>query len=187
MSITGQVRNSLHTSAQEIRELNEKVKEIDSKIQSNRYSDYFIKSNLEPERAKIRKEIEKAKEAAIKRASDIVDRAINEYQSMDELNPEALTDDVKILDLGRLFTLTEKDLLTIIARDPENTTMRQIVTRYAAEHDLDLGKEVKYFGHAQEIRRLTEFRDTVAMYFPGWAENPNVDAMIEEAFAGEVD
>ena len=106
---------------------------------------------------------------------------------MDELNPEALTDDVKILDLGRLFTLTEKDLLTIIARDPENTTMRQIVTRYAAEHDLDLGKEVKYFGHAQEIRRLTEFRDTVARYFPGWAENPNVDAMIEEGFAGEME
>lgn len=187
MSIFKAVRASLHTSAQEIRELNEKIKEIDKKIESKRYSDYYIRSSLEPERAKLRKEIEKAKEAASKRASDLLNEAIAEYRRMDDLDPSQLTDDVKILDLGRLFALTEKDLLAIIARDPANVTMRQVVTRYAAEHDIDLGKEMKYFGHAQEIRSLTEFRDTVSMYFPSWAEKPNVDAMIEEAFAGEVD
>lgn len=172
------VFDSLYQSTGEIATLRAKIAEIEDRREM--YSQGYFEKNLQPQLAALHLQLEKAKSGAIEKAVALVDAEIAECERADELDGSQLTDDARLLGVG--VKLAEKDLHAILDRNRDNATMTRLVQMYAEQHDLDLGADRIFVGHAQQIQNLRGLRGTIETYVPGWLDQPEAASMIAAAF-----
>lgn len=140
------------------------IASIDKKLQSGLYTAAGME-RLKAEKAEKEREIENIKYQTIAAAGDIVDKYIEDCYTADAINPDDITDDVKILELPT--TVSRNDLMNILKRNEDNSTMQQIVLRYAEQHGIDLDG-LQYTGHSDEIQGANNLKGTFQPYFFRW-------------------
>lgn len=159
-----EVYNCMMNGHKSVLEKRSEIAEIDEKLQSGLYV-VSVMERLKAAKPEKEKEIDEIKKQTIKAAGDIVDKYIEECQAADAINPDDITDDVKILNLPT--TASRNDLISILKRNENNSTMQQLVLRYAEEHGIDLDG-LQYTGHSDEIEGAIALKGSFQPYFFRW-------------------
>lgn len=130
------IRSIANSTIEEMNELDKQAKSLDDKIKSKRYTPDVISKELMPELQGIKREINKRKEEGCKAIRIRSDEYIAELRKADELNPDNLTDDIKLLQSG--VALSADDLATLFDRNAGNSTMQKLITDFAKQHNRDI-------------------------------------------------
>jgi len=161
----------LHATMEEYNKLVEKEK-------SGMYSREYLEKEVRPKLVTAKRAIEEAKEAALSNARAIVRAYQDELRDKDNLHPEDITEDVKLLNAG--IKLNKRDIEAILSRNQDNATMTQIALRYAEENKIDLGRTL-YIGHQAEIQQAGGVDSTID-YYARWIDKPNAEEMLNKFF-----
>lgn len=100
------------------------------------YSARYINSELIPEMAKIKRQLEDIQYNTRETVRKLTEEIKKTVSDSNRLNPEDLTEDVKLLQGGLI--LKKRDIEGILERNSDNRTMIQLALRYAEEHDIKL-------------------------------------------------
>ena len=130
------IRSIANSTIEDMNELERQAKIIDDKIKSKRYTPDIVSKELVPELQNIKREINKRKEEGCKAIRTCSDEYIIELRKADQLNPDNLTDDIKLLQSG--VALSADDLTMLFDRNAGNSTMQKLITDFAKQHDRDI-------------------------------------------------
>ena len=131
---------------------------------SGNYTAQYINSELVPEMGKKREELRKLQEEVKKEVRTITEDMKKSISDKERLNPEELTEDVKLLQGG--LSLKERDIEGILERNSDNRTMIQLALRYAEEHGLKVN--TLYVSGTEEVRQCDSIAlaiDTVVKWY----------------------
>lgn len=160
-NITQTVFDSLEASANEINELAEERDTVEGLIKSGRFSQKALTEELYPKRDALRMKITAKSDEAIRKAQGLVDQYKKDSAKANTLNPDDLTDDIKLLQPG--IILNKHDIQSMLERNAQNRTMSQIILRYAKEHDIDTGSAV-YIGGQEEAAIARNLESVLYLY-----------------------
>lgn len=177
-NIVQTVYDSLEAATTEIDKTRSEYAAIEKKIKEGRYSNQTLQKEIYPRRDALRGKIRTDSERAIKAAHDTIATYRADAEALSDLDPSAITDDVKILQAG--VTLTARDIQAIINRNPDNRTMIQIALRYAKEHNIDM-KGTYYIGGQQEKETANNL-DGIVNYYAKWIDKENAHDMLRRFF-----
>lgn len=172
------VYNSLDAKTDDIIGMGVQCKEIDKKINSGRYSQKTIDTELKPKLFEANQKYRKACDDALNEARELVAQYRADAAEEDKLNPAELTDDVKLMQSG--IILKPRDIEGMLKRNEGNKTMTQIILRYAEENKIDTGR-VHYIG-AQEYEETARGLDQIIHYYGRWIDKPNSKEMLRKFF-----
>ena len=130
------IRSIVNSAVEDLTELEKREKAIEDKIKSKRYTPDIVSNELMPELNSIKREIISRKESGNKAVRARSDEYISELRKSDELNPDNLTDDIKLLQSGG--ALSADDLATLFDRNAGNSTMQKLITDFAKQHGRDI-------------------------------------------------
>lgn len=177
-NIVQSVFDSLEADTNEINKTRSEYAAIEKKIKEGRYSNQTLQKEIYPKRDELKRKVSDASARAIKKAHDMVATYRADAEALSDLDPSAITDDVKILQAG--VTLTARDIQAIINRNPDNRTMIQIALRYAKEHNIDM-KGTYYIGGQQEKETANNL-DGIVDYYARWIDKENNLDMLNRFF-----
>jgi len=152
--------------------------ELKDRIDSGYYSADITRTIQRPRYDALMGEIHADINTALDKAHAAIDEHIKALKREDELDPSALTDDIKLLQGG--IKLTEGDINAMLRRCNGNKTMTQLVVRYADEHKI-LPKGVVYNGNGRAINDANGLHSVVE-YYRRWADQPNNSEMLDKFF-----
>ena len=188
-NIVGSVFVALRDATDAIEPLRQDVEQLQADIDSGR----FVDAVCEEKRTMIsekRRAIRAKADETLSNVKKAVAAHCEKLYALDDLDGSQLTDDARLLNSG--LKLTERDLIAILKRNAGNSTMKQVVLRWAAENGVDLRRyaqergipleTVVYVGHAQEIRDVEGLTDTADRYLSHWADKPNNRDMLQRFF-----
>lgn len=175
------VYNHLDAKTDDIIGMGVQCKEIDKKINSGRYTQKTIDSELKPKLDELRRNQRKACDAALNEARELVEQYRFDAAEQDKLNPAELTDDVKLLQSG--IYLKPRDIEGMLRRNEGNKTMTQIILRYAEENKIDTGN-VHYRG-AVEYEDTARGLEQIIYYYGRWIDKANSKQMLRKFFGIE--
>lgn len=147
MDVREEVYKSLRNATIELAPTVKKLGDLEKDMQSGRYTQEHLHERLAPERDGLRKQIQAAGESAMQDAQAIVDRYKEQQRAALQLNPEALTADINLLNCG--IPLAERDLCAILDRVKGNRTMETLTHRYAEMNGVKLPQAYAYTGDAE--------------------------------------
>ena len=179
-NIEDTVFRTLDKHAEEIGKVVAERDNLEEEIRSNRYSSRVMKEEMYPKRDDLLRKIDSMRETAIREAKDHINQYRKEAEELNNLNPNALTDDIKLLQSG--ITLLPRDIEAILKRNEGNRTMIQIALRYAKEHDIEVNT---YYIGGEEEKSIADTLDTVLYHYKKWIDKPNGRAMLRKFFAVE--
>ena len=179
MELMNKVYANLTESTEALAAKIAECKDLEGKAKSGNYSPEYISKELSPKILELKTSIRNDKEAAISTAKGIVKEYQDELAALDDLKPDEITDDIKLLNVG--ITLKERDLKAILARNKGNATMTKLVQRYAEEKGIDLGMDRLFFGHQEEINRAGEVANVIH-YYEKWIDKDNAVEMLNKFF-----
>lgn len=130
------IRGIVKSVIDELTELDKQEKAIEDKIKSNRYSPKIVQDELKPELTSIRRKREAMREDGVSAVRTRTNEYIAELRKADQLNPDNLTDDIKLLQSG--IALSVDDLEMLFDRNAGNSTMQKLITDFAKQHDRDI-------------------------------------------------
>ena len=177
-NIVQSVFDSLEADTNEINKTRTEYAALEAKIKEGRYSNQTLQKEIYPKRDELKRKVSDASARAIKKAHDMVATYRADAEALSDLDPSAITDDVKILQAG--VTLTARDIQAIINRNPDNRTMIQIALRYAKEHNIDM-KGTYYIGGQQEKETANNL-DGIVDYYARWIDQENNLDMLNRFF-----
>lgn len=177
--INNEIYDLLKTRTAEIRESVEELAETDERIKSGRYTPDYVNKELYPKRNALRSQLDQAIEATGRDARKLVADYQERLRAEDELDPAAITDDIKLLTAG--VPLLPRDIIAMLNRNAGNKTMTQLALRYAKEHELNLGKTY-YIGNAQKIQDAETILPTVDLYCRNWIRSDKAAEMLDKFF-----
>ena len=177
-NIVQSVFDSLEADTHEINKTRTEYAALEAKIKEGRYSNQTLQKEIYPKRDELKRKVSDASARAIKKAHDMIATYRADAEALSDLDPSAITDDVKILQAG--VTLTSRDIQAIINRNPDNRTMIQIALRYAKEHNIDM-KGTYYIGDQQEKETANNL-DGIVDYYARWIEKENNLDMLNRFF-----
>jgi hypothetical protein len=177
-NIVQSVFDSLEADTHEINKTRTEYAALEAKIKEGRYSNQTLQKEIYPKRDELKRKVSDASARAIKKAHDMIATYRADAEALSDLDPSAITDDVKILQAG--VTLTARDIQAIINRNPDNRTMIQIALRYAKEHNIDM-KGTYYIGDQQEKETANNL-DGIVDYYARWIEKENNLDMLNRFF-----
>ena len=177
-NIVQTVFDSLEADTHEINKTRTEYAALDAKIKEGRYSNQTLQKEIYPKRDELKRKVESGCASAIKKAHDMVATYRADAEALNDLNPSAITDDVKILQAG--VSLTQRDIQAIINRNPDNRTMIQIALRYAKEHNIDM-KGTYYIGGEAE-KETARNLDGIVDYYARWIDKENNLDMLNRFF-----
>ena len=182
-----EVVQEVRGSADGINKTESRIAETKRKINSGVFAPEYIKQELQPEVKRLERKVFNDKDAAAARVRKMCDDYIEELRADEELDPAALTDDIKLLQAG--VKLTERDLKTLLSRNENNGTMTQILLRYAGEHDIPT--DVHYIGNAPTIKLVNTLAESAQTALK-WSQNYQVfdrllgaDSILAASFGGD--
>lgn len=168
-NIVQTVFDNLEAATTEINKTRTEYAALDAKIKEGRYSNQTLTKEIYPKRDELKRKIEGDCARAIKAAHDSIATYRADAEALSDLDPSAITDDVKILQAG--VSLTARDIQAIINRNPDNRTMIQIALRYAKEHNIDM-KGTFYVGGEAE-KETARNLDGIVDYYARWIDKDN--------------
>lgn len=177
-NIVQTVFDNLEAATAEINKTRTEYTALEAKIKEGRYSNQTLQKEIYPKRDELKRKIEGDCARAIKAAHDSIATYRADAEALSDLDPSAITDDVKILQAG--VTLTARDIQAIINRNPDNRTMIQIALRYAKEHNIDM-KGTYYIGGQQEMETARNL-DGIVDYYARWIDKENNLDMLNRFF-----
>ena len=153
------IYNTLTESGAELNKMQKELKETVGKIESGNFSAEYIKNYLEPQRIAKKEQIRAKKAGALHDAKELVRKYQKAEKSKDALNPDDITDDLKLLAPG--IILTADDIYAMLDRNEDNATMQQIILRYADAHEIKTGRTYSgHKGNADAAENLIQVIDT---------------------------
>lgn len=159
----------------------EEYRTLETLEKSGIYSDRYLNGTLRPKMKDLKASIEKDKGAAIASARSLVEDYKNELRDLDNLHPEAMTEDAKFFTAG--VNLNRRDLEAILSRNEGNATMEQMTLRYAEEHGVDMGRRL-YTGHQAEIQEAENINGAIDT-FSKWIDQDNGGAVLDQIFTAD--
>ena len=147
-----QINNVTKNGLKTLQELSAQIVNIREKIESGKYSNGYVRTELIPQKDILKRQMEDVRYKTNTEVQRICAEYTDELRAQDDLDPSLLTDDVKLLKAG--VKLTKRDITAMLNRNAGNHTMTQVILRYCKENDIDAG--VHYTGNRPII-------DNVAM------------------------
>lgn len=152
--------DTVKAGLEDIKAAREELKRAEQAINSGVYSLEYVTNTLRPQIAELRKRIDKTVGGTEKKAVAVIQEYADEVRAGDALDSANLTDDVKLLSPG--IILKERDLAAMLKRNEGNTTMTQIILRYAEQNGFeDLG--VRYSGNRSLAEQIESMEHTVEL------------------------
>lgn len=135
----------------------EEYERLKSERDSGMYDIRHINSEITPKMSEVRRELQKIQETTSQKVQELSEAQKKELRHSDSLNPEDLTEDIKLLQSG--LSLKERDIEAILERNSDNRTMTQLALRYAEEHGLEVS--TMYRSASSESRLLDSISGAV--------------------------
>lgn len=179
MNIRQNLVDILNERADAVGKLVAKRDELERDIKSGRFSAAAV-AEMRDKLLDVRASISQAKDETRQAVARLVSSHVAELNRLDSLNPHELDDgDLRLLNSG--LPLTKRDLTTMLERHQAtgNTTMQQVVSRWAREHDVNLGV---FVGHEEEIAAAKQIPGVVGRYVDHWIDQPNAKDMVQRMF-----
>lgn len=126
------VYDALTKSTADIAKLQEQVEELDRKIQSKVYDEKYVRSDLIPQKERIKSQIRSESNNAIANAENMVAQYKELADRINILDPERITADINLLQPN--IVLQPRDIAAMMQRNQGNRTMQMIVLRYAEKN-----------------------------------------------------
>lgn len=177
-NIVQTVFDSLEADTTEINKTKAEYAALNAKIKEGRYSNQTLTKEIYPKRDALKRQIESGCASAIKKAHDMVATYREDADRLNDLDPSAITDDIKLLTAG--VPLLPRDINAILTRNKDNRTMTQLALRYAKEHNIDM-KGTFYVG-GQAEREQADTLDGVIDYYARWIDKDNANDMLRRFF-----
>lgn len=171
------VFDSLEADTTELDKLRTEYAALEAKIKEGRYSDQTLAKEIYPKRDALRRQISDSSARAIEKAKGIVNQYRQEAERLDDLDPAAITDDIKLLQAG--IPLLPRDINAILERNKGNRTMTQLALRYAEEHGVEVN--VHYVG-GQAEKENADSLDGIISYYARWIDKDNAHNMLRKFF-----
>lgn len=111
-----------------------KIRELEDKLDSKKYTHEHKEKVIRPELAKVKREREALRENAKKKVGDLARAYMEKQAALDELRGDQITEDAHLLTCG--VKLTARELEKMFDRNAGNGTMQQIIYRYAQEQGM---------------------------------------------------
>jgi len=175
MDIMNSVYSTLKDATGVVAEMQSEIDKLQADNDSGRFSDTVKRQNVERIN-ELKRQIENKSFETLGDVKRKVAAACDELARLDDLDGAQLTDDAKLFSCG--VPLTERDLVTILRRNSDNATMKQLAVRYAQEHGLNLRDyctkagiptaTVIYVNHSREIQAISGLVDTAERYLNRW-------------------
>lgn len=141
---------------------------LDQDKKSGEYTAEYIAKNITPKQFELKRGMEKIQSKAYSDVKTLTDEMRMYLRGLDVLDPEELTDDVKILNSG--VRLTRNDIQGIIDKNSENRTMIQLALRYANDNGIE-GINTRY-NPAESQMQTFESIHNVADVVIKWFDSP---------------
>ena len=161
MSITEQVFKSLDESLNDIEKEVAEESRLAEAMQSGRYSSQALHNEIMPKRDEVHTRVKRMSYDALQKANNLISGYEKEVEASNQLNPEEITDDIKLLQAG--IILKPRDIQGMLERNRENRTMLQIILRYAEEHKIDTGG-TWYTGGRSELNEAKALKGVLQIY-----------------------
>ena len=164
------IREIVSTTIKELTEFDKQEKEIEDKIKSNKYSQNTVQNELRPELTNIRRNREAKRESGVSAVRSKVNEYIEELRKADQLNPDNLTDDIKLLQSG--VALSADDLTMLFDRNAGNSTMQKLITDFAKQHNRDIQRH--YIPANVDLIKSVECIPEVSRIVIKWHNKPDI-------------
>lgn len=177
-NIAQAVFDSLDADTTEISKVKAEHAALEAEIKEGRYSIQTLQKEIYPKRDALKRQIESGCANAIKKAHDMVATYREDVDQLNDLDPSAITDDIKLFTTG--VPLLPRDINAILARNKDNRTMTQLALRYAKEHNIDMNG-TSYVGGQAEKEHADDL-DGVIDYYARWINKENAHDMLRRFF-----
>jgi hypothetical protein len=149
-------------------EIKKEYDDLEKAKSSGRYSPQYINDTIRPKQFKIHLQLNELQGKANSEVKKLVEEMRTYLRGLDALNPDEITDDIKLLNCG--IPLKKNDIQAILERNKGNRTMTQLALRYCKENGMD---DVKiYYQPAEEQMRGYEGAASAAGVVIKWYDNP---------------
>ena len=149
----------------------------ESEIKAGTYSDKALQSEIYPYRDKLRQAVRSRYDAMMDSARKMVAEYRSSAERLNDLNPDDINDDIKLLQTG--ITLLPRDIEALLRRNSSNRTMSQLILRYAKEHGIETNS--MYTGTHDEMQRAKNLESTLH-YYEKWVDKPNALDILNRFF-----
>ena len=167
---------TIDNNIEELYRISGDIERLEKRKNSNRYKEEYIRNEVDPQIRSLKKEMEERRKTGKKEVEDLCEEYRRELLEADSLKGSELTDDARLLSLG--IPLSKKDLSSMLSRNPNNGTMLQLILKYAAEHEINLG--VEYVGHSGTIEKLGGLPHTAEVALKWYESNDVYNQLIGE-------
>lgn len=177
-NIVNSVYSTLKDGTEKIAKNIVEREKLEGKIQSGRYSAEALRTEIYPKRDALKQKIKEDSAAALQAAKSLIDQYQADIETMNDLDPAEITDDIKLLQAG--IHLLPRDIQAILRRNSGNKTMLQLALRYAKQNDIDTGGTF-FVGGERERENAKNLSELVNIY-SHWIDTPDGLKMLDEFF-----
>lgn len=178
-NIVRDVYESLKSSTKEIGKVVLERDRLEEKIKSGRYTREALQSEIYPELDRLKARVRDGVTDALAAARGLVKQYEADIETLNDLDPAEITDDIKLLQAG--VPLLPNDIKAILRRNSTNRTMTQLALRYAAEHGINTGG-VFYIGGQQEAETAKNLYNLIDIYAK-YIDKPDGVEMLNKFFS----
>lgn len=177
------IRGIVNSVIEDLNEFDKQEKAIENKIKSKRYSPKVAETELKPKLTNIKKSRETRREDGVSAVRTRTEEYIAELRKADQLNPDNLTDDIKLLQSG--VALSADDLAMLFDRNTGNSTMQKLISDFAKQHNRDIQRYYRPT-NAELIQSVEKVPYTMQVVLK-WHNKPDVyeELIGEESQFGE--
>lgn len=151
------VKKTVDEGFTEYKEKLKKYNELKKEREEGHFSLEYLNNDILPKMNGLRQEMRSTQEKTLEKVRELTEEIKNEISKSDQIKPEELTEDVKLLQGG--LSLREKDIEGIIERNENNRSMIQLALRYAEEHNLKV--DTLYISGESELRQFDEIGNAI--------------------------
>ena len=178
MGIVADVIETLTAKTAEAEQYNKEIEQQQALIDGG----HLNAKGIEASRAAIREATSK-RDAIGDRATEAVNAMLKDFVAqqakLDVLNPDELTDDAKLFNMG--VKLSEKQVTALLDKNSSNRTMVQLILQYAKENDIKLPNTyITAEGQAQDTAR--NIQSIARLYTEHWINHKNAIEMLHKLF-----
>ena len=176
-NIVQTVFDTLEADTTELDKVKTEYAALEAKIKEGRYSNQTLQKEIYPKRDALRRQIADDSARAIDKAKGLVNQYRQDAERLNDLDPSAITDDIKLLTAG--VPLLDRDIRAILDRNQGNRTMTQLALRYAKEHGIDT--KTYYIGGEAEEENARNL-EGILYYYKNWIDKDNAHDMLRKFF-----
>ena len=176
-NIVQSVFDSLDADTTEIGKTVAEYEELETKIKDGYFGNQALKDEIYPKRDALKSKIRTDSANAMKKAKGLVEQYRQDAEKLNDLDPSAITDDIRLLQAG--VALNARDINAILDRNKDNRTMTQLTLRYAKEHDIDV--KTIYVGGQAEAETARNL-DGIIGYYEKWIDKKDAKNILRKFF-----